>query len=194
MVRSREFDPSAALGKIVQLFSAKGYSDTSMEDIVQATGVSRYGLYNTFGNKRELFEQALERFADEMGRQSFLRMLEPDASLADVRRVFDERIDAMCSCEEPYGCMLSQTAMELAPHDAEIKGLLLRFLKRMSKAFAVGLEHARDKGEVRDDLDLRDGGDFLTGAMLSVVIMSRAGFPRESLARYVDTTIAAVAS
>jgi TetR/AcrR family transcriptional repressor of nem operon len=59
MNRARTFDPSTALGQVVDLFSSKGYSETSMEDIVKTTGVSRYGLYGTFGNKRELFEQAL---------------------------------------------------------------------------------------------------------------------------------------
>ena len=72
----------------MDLFASKGYSETSMEDIVQTTGVSRYGLYNEFGNKRELFEQALELFADRMGRQSFLRLLEPDASLDHIRELF----------------------------------------------------------------------------------------------------------
>lgn len=194
MVRSREFDPHAALGQVVELFASRGYSDTSMEDIVRRTGVSRYGLYSTFGNKRELFEKALERFADDMGRQSFLKLLEPDASLADIRRIFEERIAAMCDGTEPHGCLLSQTAMEVAPHDEEIRSVLLRFLKRMSKTFAIGLEHAREKGEVREDLDLGDGGEFLTGAMFSLTVMGRAGFSRESLERYLDNTLAALAA
>ena len=79
MVRTRSFDPSSALAKAVDLFSSKGYSETSMEDIVRATGVSRYGLYGTFGNKRELFEQALDKYADRMGKQAFLRLLERGA-------------------------------------------------------------------------------------------------------------------
>jgi AcrR family transcriptional regulator len=41
-----------------------------MEDIVKTTGVSRYGLYGTFGNKRELFEQALEQYAEGMGKRA----------------------------------------------------------------------------------------------------------------------------
>ena len=80
MVRTRTFDPSAAITTAVDLFASKGYSDTSMDDIVKATGVSRYGIYGTFGNKRELFEQALDRYAEDMGKQSYLRLLEPDAS------------------------------------------------------------------------------------------------------------------
>jgi TetR/AcrR family transcriptional repressor of nem operon len=92
MVRTRTFDPSTALKEVVELFSSKGYSETSMEDIVKATGVSRYGIYGTFGSKRELFEQALDRYADSMGKQAFLRLLEPDASIEHIRRIFQERV------------------------------------------------------------------------------------------------------
>ena len=105
MVRTRTFDPGAALTQVVELFSSKGYSETSMEDIVRATGVSRYGLYGTFGNKRELFERALERYADGMGKQSFLRLLEPDASLDHIRSIFSERVEDMCCQEENKGCL-----------------------------------------------------------------------------------------
>ncbi len=192
MVRTREFDPETALSKAVDLFSSRGYSDTSMDDIVRATGVSRYGLYGTFGNKRELFEQALERYADSMGRQSYLRLLEPDASLAHIRAIFDERIAAMCNSGENRGCMLCHTAMELAPHDPEIKGVLQRFLKRMSKAFAIGLETAKENGEVRNDLDTQAAGDFLTGAIFGLAVLARSGFPRTTLDSFVDNTIASL--
>ena len=192
MVKTRAFDPSIALSRAVDLFSSKGYSETSMDDIVRATGVSRYGIYGTFGNKRELFEQALERYADGMGRQSFLRLLEPDASLAQIRAIFDERIDVMCSAGESRGCMLCHTAMELAPHDHEIEGVLQRFMKRMSKAFAVGLESAKEKGEVKEDLDIRSAGEFLTGALFGLAVLARAGFPRTMLDDFVNNTVASL--
>jgi TetR/AcrR family transcriptional repressor of nem operon len=189
MVRTRSFDPAVALNRAVELFSSRGYSDTSMDDIVKATGVSRYGIYGTFGNKRELFEQALERYADEMGRASFLRLLEPDASIRHVRAIFDERIEHMCTCGENRGCMLCHTAMELAPHDHEIEEVLQKFLRRMSKAFSVGLENAKQKGEVKKDLDTDSAGEYLTGAIFGLAVLARAGFPRETLDAFVDTTI-----
>lgn len=190
MVRTRAFDPSAALSTAVDLFSARGYSDTSMDDLVKATGVSRYGLYGTFGSKRELFERALERYADSMGRRSFLRLLEPDASLEHIRAIFRERIDAISV--EDRGCMVVHTAMELAPHDHEIRGVLQKFLRRMSKAFAAGLEAAKRRDEVPATLDTRSKGEFLTGALLGLSVMARAGFPRESLEGFVENAIASL--
>jgi TetR/AcrR family transcriptional repressor of nem operon len=194
MVRTRAFDPVDALTRAMELFASKGYSDTSMDDLVKATGVSRYGLYGTFGNKRELFEQALERYADRMGRKSFLRLLEPDASLAHIRDIFEERIDMMMSgAGKDRVCMLSHTAMELAPHDREMAEVLQRFMKRMAKTFSIGLEAAREKGEVRPDLDTRAAGDFLTGALFGLAVLGSSGLPRETLNNFVDNAMASLA-
>ena len=163
-----------------------------MDDIVKATGVSRYGIYGTFGNKRELFELALERYAEGMGKQSFLRLLEPDASITEIRAIFDERIESMCSTGESRGCMLCHTAMELAPHDHEIQGVLQKFLKRMCKAFAIGLESAKEKGQVKKDLDVDAGGEFLTGVIFGLTVLARAGFPRKTLDDFVDNAMASL--
>jgi hypothetical protein len=128
-----------------------------------------------------------------MGKASFMRLLEPDSSLADVRNTFVERLDHMFQCEEKSGCLVVFTAMEMAPRDSEIEDVLRKLLLRMSKTYAVGLAHARDKGEVREDLDLQQAGHFLTGAFFGMSVMARCGFSRQSLDAYVATTIAAVA-
>ena len=189
MVRTRSFDPTVALSTAVDLFASKGYSDTSMDDIVKATGVSRYGLYGTFGNKRELFEQALDKYAEGMGKQSFLRLLEPDASLDHIRRIFDERVSDMCSVEGRKGCLFVHTAMQLAPEDEELQGVLRKFMKRMSKAFSIGLESARARGEVRQDLDTAAAGDVLTSTMFGLAVLGRTGFSKSSLERIVESTL-----
>lgn len=192
MVRTREFDPSNALARAVDMFATKGYSETSMADLVEATGVSRYGIYGTFGNKREFFEQALERYAESMGKQSFLRLLEPDASLDHIRRIFAERIEEMCAADRAKGCLFVHTAMELAPHDIELQGVLQKFMKRMSKAFSVGLESAKQRGEVRTNLDADAAGMFLTNTLFGLAVLSRTGFARDMLYEIVDNAMASL--
>lgn len=189
MVRTRTFDPASALGTAVDLFSSKGYSETSMEDLVKATGVSRYGLYGTFGNKRELFEQALEVYADGMGKRSFQRLAEPGARLDDIRRIFRERVQDMCCRDEHKGCLFIHTAMELAPQDEDLRDVLRKFMTRMSKAFALGLKSAIAAGEVRPDIDVRQSGELLTSTMFGLAVLGRTGFPRSALERIVDGTL-----
>ena len=189
MNRARTFDPSTTLSQVVDLFASKGYSETSMEDIVQTTGVSRYGLYGTFGNKRELFEQALEQYAEGMGKQSFLRLLEPGASLDHIRKIFNERVEDMCCAEENKGCLFIHTAMELAPQDEELRGVLQRFMKRMSKAFAIGLDSAKGRGEIHKDVDVDAAGELLTSSMFGLAVLGRTGFPKATLDSIVDSTL-----
>ncbi len=189
MNRARTFDPATALTQVVDLFASRGYSETSMEDIVRTTGVSRYGLYGTFGNKRELFEQALEQYAEGMGKRSFLRLLEPGASLDHIRTIFEERVADMCCVEENKGCLFIHTAMELAPQDEELRGVLQRFMKRMSKAFAVGLDSAKGRGEVAEDVDVDAAGELLTSTMFGLAVLGRTGFPKNTLDEIVENTL-----
>ncbi len=194
MVRTRSFDPAAALSAAVDLFVSRGFAETSMEDVVRTTGVSRYGLYGTFGNKRELFEQVLETYADRIGKRSFQRLLEPGAGLADIRRVFEERIADVCNDFERKGCLFIHTAMELAPQDDEIRAVLNAFMTRISKAFARGLKSAIEAGEVRSDLDVRGTAEMLTSAMFGLGVMSRSGFDKETLERIVESLLAPLAA
>ena len=194
MARSSTFDPSAALETAVSLFAAKGYSQTSMEELVQATGVSRYGLYGTFGSKRELFEQALDRYADRMGKQSFLRLLEPDASIEHIRRIFKDRVADLCDSEQRKGCLFIHTAMGLAPQDEDLHEVLQKFMQRIAKLFAIGLESAKARGEVRADLDAQAAGEFLTSQMFGLAVLGRTGFSRKTLDDVVETTLASLAS
>jgi len=193
MVRQREFDPAAALTGAMEVFASCGYSNTSIDDVVKATGVSRYGLYGTFGNKRELFEQALDKYTEHMGKAAFMKLLEPDSSIASIRDTYNDRIEQMCACEQQNGCLVIFTAMELAPQDKDIEIVLNGLLMRMSEAYCCGLQHARERGEIKQDLDLAQAGQFLTGAFFGMSVMARCGFAKESLQAFVDSTIAAVA-
>ena len=193
MVRTREFDPESALTTAMKVFAARGYSNSSIDDVVKATGVSRYGLYGTFGNKRELFEKALERYTEHMGRAAFLRLLEPDSRLEDIRHTFMDRIDHIAKSGQQSGCLVVYTAMELAPKDKEIEEVLHRLLRRIAKAYEIGLQHAQEAGELRDGLDIKETATFLTGAFFGMTVMARCGFDIAGLTAYANTTVDTIA-
>jgi hypothetical protein len=95
----------------------------------------------------------------------------------------------MCCGEERKGCLFVHTAMQLAPADAELRGVLMKFMKRMSKAFEIGLESARARGEVRQDLDCAAAGDLLTNMQFGLAVLGRAGFSRDALESIVENTL-----
>ena len=59
MPRVKLFDEKEVLTKAMNLFWRKGYSATSVQDLVNHLGINRGSLYDTFGNKEQLFNQSL---------------------------------------------------------------------------------------------------------------------------------------
>jgi TetR/AcrR family transcriptional repressor of nem operon len=62
MARTKDFDENEVLKKAVDIFWLKGYSATSMQDLVDGLGISRSSLYDTYGDKHTLFMKALESY------------------------------------------------------------------------------------------------------------------------------------
>ena len=89
--------------------------------------------------------------------------------------------------------MFIHTAMQLAPEDEELQGVLKKFMKRMSKAFAIGLESAKVRNEVRADLDTAATGELLTSTMFGLAVLGRTGFGQDALNSIVDNTLASLA-
>ena len=96
----------------------------------------------------------------------------------------------MCCLEENKGCLFIHTAMGLAPQDEELRDVLQKFMKRMSKAFSVGLESAKERGEVRADVNVREAGELLTSSMFGLAVLGRTGFDEATLNGIVDNTLA----
>ena len=62
MARKKEFDTEEILDRAIELFWRKGYSNTSVQDLVDYLGIDRGCLYNAFENKHAIFLAALDRY------------------------------------------------------------------------------------------------------------------------------------
>ena len=120
----------------VLVFWEKGYDGASIEDLTLAMGINRPSLYSTFGNKRELFTQAIDRYAATQGNRAFSAFrLEPDNRTA-VERFFETTI--ACATEEgkPRGCLINTVATEAAESDAELRENLSNLFSLTDAAIA----------------------------------------------------------
>ncbi len=155
---------------------------------MQTTDVSRYGLYGTVGSKRELFEQALEQYAEVWASSPSC------ACWSQVPRwttfaQFSRKGRRQAPRRGKQGLSFIHTANEPAPQDEELRGVLQRFMKRMSKAFAIGLDSAKGRDEVAKDVDVDAAGELLTSSMFGLAVLGRTGFPKTTLDSIVDSTL-----
>ena len=188
MARVREFSPDEALKRAVDVFWKKGYFDTSMDDLVSETGVARYGLYGTWGNKRELFLAALERYGNEGVQQFQAGLKKPDAGLRAVHDFFDNLV-SLASGKDKLGCMACNTATEVAPHDPEIAKAVRKMFSKLAGSFKNALTNAVASGELKTDHDLDELSEYLAGIIRSVSIMTRAGYANRDIRSYIDISL-----
>ena len=95
MSRTKAFEPAEALDHAMELFWRQGYTATPLDQLVRHTGASRYGLYATFGGKRDLFLTSLERYSQAVMDPMLQPLEDARASTAEIRRFFDRVLDVI---------------------------------------------------------------------------------------------------
>src|SRR5260370_35536195 len=74
MARPREFDRDEALKRALAVFWEKGYEATSTDDLIRAIGIGRQSMYDTFGDKHQLYLEALRLYEANTGAALFKRL------------------------------------------------------------------------------------------------------------------------
>jgi TetR/AcrR family transcriptional repressor of nem operon len=124
MARPREFDESRALEAATLCFWQHGYEATSLRDLTAAMGLTSPSLYNSFGDKQQLFERALEHYLDRTTRDRLRRLEEMLAPRQALEQFFAEIIGHSVKDRQRKGCFLVNSALEIAPHDARCRAMI----------------------------------------------------------------------
>jgi TetR/AcrR family transcriptional regulator, transcriptional repressor for nem operon len=117
MPRAKAFDPDEALQKAMQIFWEHGYGATSVDTLVQGMGMNRFSLYSTFGGKHRLFVAALERYRDTIVADLVGELEHAVGRRAAIRQFSMRLVNFFASSHGWRGCLITNTAVELALHD-----------------------------------------------------------------------------
>jgi TetR/AcrR family transcriptional repressor of nem operon len=189
VARTKEFEPERALESAMDLFWRRGYQATSVHDLLEEMGIGRGSMYGTFGDKRALFLAALDRFEETRASRAD-EILEGAASAGEgIRRLFESTIEGLVSYEPRRGCLLANTAVELAPHDEEVAERISRYVGRTEDAFEKALVRGRAAGEIPTDKDPKALARFLVNTLHGVRVLARAGVDRTVLDDSVRTAL-----
>ena len=179
MPRTKDFEPQEALDVAMDLFWRKGYEAASMRELLDAMSIGRGSFYGTFGDKHALFLAALDRFREV--RTSWIEEVLEESGLEAIEEVFRRSVDGLVESEMRRGCLLANSAVELAPHDPEVAGRISRYIGRSEDVFESALTRAREAGEISADSDLKALARFLVNTLHGLRVLARAGSDREVL-------------
>src|SRR5207244_9423107 len=104
--RPKEFDRDAVLVRARDVFWAKGYDGTSLDDLTEAMGLGRASLYNEFGDKHSLFIQALDRYRRERFAQITEALESASSARAGIEAVFRGTVKSLWADCDRRGCLL----------------------------------------------------------------------------------------
>jgi TetR/AcrR family transcriptional regulator, transcriptional repressor for nem operon len=180
MARPKQFDREKALRKAIRLFAQKGFAATSTDELMRVMDVGRQSMYDTFGDKRALFLEALEMYVMESVNSINAELEKPGSALSAVRNAlvtFAERKDL--SSEE--GCMGLNSICEFGQRDADVMRITSNAGRMLRETLMRMLTRARKQREIRSDADLDSMADFFESTLAGIRMVAKTGQSRQAL-------------
>jgi TetR/AcrR family transcriptional repressor of nem operon len=191
MARPRKFDPDQVVDRSMREFWDRGYRDTSVDNLVAATGVQPGSLYNSFpGGKRDLFLKALELYSNLVVPEKLGALESDGAGLAELRAYFDGLVRDLITPEGRVGCLMVNSTMELAAVDSEIGGIVRRHMQRLERNAERALRNAKRRGEIPADIDPATKATQLMATGMGLMVVGKTDPGRDVLQTIVDAAFA----
>jgi TetR/AcrR family transcriptional regulator, transcriptional repressor for nem operon len=171
MARPRKFDEKKALNDALELFWEKGYEATSITNLTKRMGINRPSLYDTFGDKRGLFQSAINAY-----QQNYLdklhNILETNGSgFGGIEAVFVRFVESANNPAAQRGCFFVNSIAELAANDEYMASKGREFQDKISGMFADALVNGMRVSEIPLNLDIQSTAHFLTMALVGLNVV-----------------------
>ena len=173
--RTRERILDVAYESIVQ----KGFAATSVEELVEAAGITKSGFFYHFRDKNDMARQLFERFLaedeaiiDTLADRARALSDDPLQSFLIFLNLYAQLMDEMEALHP--GCMVASVAYQERIFDAELRQMNVDYILRMRGRFREWLDAIREQYPPSQDLDLEGLADNLTAIIEGAIILSRA--------------------
>jgi TetR/AcrR family transcriptional repressor of nem operon len=187
VARPRQFDPEEVLDRSMHAFWERGYRETSVDDLVNATGVRPGSLYNAFpGGKHDLFLEALERYSNLVVPEKLGALTRPGAGLTELRAYFDGLVGDLRLPEGRIGCLMVNSAVELAAVDSEVGEIVRDHMRRLERNAQRALRNAKRRGEVPAHVDPRAKATQLMATGMGLMVVGKTNPGRKVLETIVE--------
>jgi TetR/AcrR family transcriptional repressor of nem operon len=181
MARPREFDETAALEAAMCCFWAEGYAKTSVRDLAEQMGITGASLYNAFGDKRSLYRRALDHYLQQSVHERVGRLESGLPPYVALRAFFDEIIERSVSDRQRRGCMLVNSALEMAPRDAKFRKVVAQELAYIEAFFRGRIAAGQNDGTITTMQSADDLARLLLSVLLGIRVLARTRPQRELL-------------
>ena len=155
MPRVKTFDENEVLTKAMNLFWKQGYSATSVQDLVSHLGINRASLYDTFGDKEQLFKKSFELYR-KSNKEGLVQFFDSRPNVkAGFSELFENAIKEAINDKDRKGCFVVNTTTELIPNDENLLEILESNKRDFEMIFFEYLKKGKEKGQLKTTQDLK---------------------------------------
>lgn len=174
----------------MDVFWDRGYAQTSAQDLVDRTGLGRGSLYNAFGSKHGLFEVALQRYDEQTSIPTMRRLEDEKRPAVDRLRELLESVVSEETADPPEhrGCLVVNSAIELAGRDEKVMEVVRRTFARMEDSLVVCVRHGQAEGTIAPGRNPRELARFLLNSMYGLRVMGKVA-DRQTMSGIVETVL-----
>ncbi len=185
MARPRSFDENDAVETALQVFIAKGYEGASIAELTAAMGINPASLYAAFGDKRGLFERAMDAYARH--RAPIVEAALSASRIEDVvGGLMHAYADALTDAKFAPGCLYVQGALSCSQTSEPVKQVLAARRLAIEPELEQRFRQAMVAGELRPDADCRELARYVATLLQGMAVQASGGTARADLHAMAD--------
>jgi len=189
MPRIKKFNKTDVLAAAASIFQQKGYNGTSMDEVLKATGLSRSSLYDSFGDKHNLYIQSLEFYKENEQKLSEKIEDKPVNGLQKIDYLFKNVVDHLVAHPDDNGCLLVNAAYENSKQCFKTQQVICNNKDEVQDLLTGWLNDAQSSNILKLSKPTKNYSQFLYNTLLGLRVMSQSGATKQELNNVVKVTI-----
>ncbi|MCZ4372354.1 TetR/AcrR family transcriptional regulator [Vibrio diazotrophicus] len=172
MARKSNFDRDEKLVQAMELFWQKGYANTAISDLIDSLQINRFSLYNSFGDKQNLYYEALEKYLSSVSIPTLSSLENQEASLEELEQFLKQF--AQMQRLNNRGCFMQNALVEHAGTDDTVlqKGHFL--FDHLIEIISRAISNAQRQSKLRASHDPRALAQLVLTQMQGMRVLGKA--------------------
>jgi len=190
--RPREFDLETVLDAAMREFWRTGYEATSLQDLLSVMRLSKSSFYQTFESKKALFQRCVNYYRDDLCARMKTRLMESPSGRKFIEDIFYARASEAAKPGKKQGCLISNTANELAQRDPVIAKLVFEGKEQIAEAFLYAVKRGQEEGEIAQEKNPEVLAHYLLSSLSGLNTMLKGGDDEKTLKDIVSVVLSAL--
>lgn len=161
------------LEQAAQVFSIYGYAGTSLDALVQATHLTKGGIYNHFGSKEALAVESLDYAIKEMQNRFWAYLTDRHSSRARLLAVIQTFRSSIDDPRFAGGCILLNTAVEADDTNPPLKVRAQQGIDDWRVFISRTIHKGIELGTIRPDTDAETVTSIMLATLEGAIMLSK---------------------